>query len=150
MTSLTSGCVVLPDVADVNPAPAVVSILDKKVDPPAIVPTVLGRSEPLASFDVVVAVSSQNLKGPVFYSWYYDYEDNNSIRLPYYSLCGDSPRCLFSVCSKPKRTEPDHRLLLVVSDSKLNANAKGPIDFPPGAAFDTVQWQLTLEGICPP
>ena len=149
MSGWNQGCVVLPDVAEVTPNPPVVSILDKKVDPPAIVPTVLDRSEPFASFDVAFAVATQNLKGPVFYSWYYDYEDNNSIRLPYYSLCGDSPRCPFSVCSKPRRTDPEHRLLLVVSDSKLNDDPSSPIDFPAGTAFDTVQWQLILEGVCP-
>ena len=149
MGGTATGCVTLPAVVEVTEDAPVVSILDDKVDPLAIEPTVVDRADPFADFSVDTAVASQNVKGPLYYSWYYDFDTVNNIPLPYYSLCGDSPRCLFSVCTRVLPTDPAHRLLLVVSDSKLNANPTDPVDFPEGAAFDTVQWQLSLVGVCP-
>ncbi len=146
---LVPGCVTLPAIAAVTEDAPVVSILDDKVDPPAIEPWVVDRVQPFADFSVDTAVASHNVKGPLYYSWYYDFETVNDIPLPFYSLCGDSSRCLFSVCTRANATDKEHRLLLVVSDSKLNANPKDPVDFPEGAAFDTVQWQLSLVGVCP-
>jgi len=150
LSAMMPACVVVPDVADVQEGQPVVTILDDKADPQAIVPQVIERQEPFAKFDVLGATKGYNLSGrPLNYFWYYDYTTKDNIPLPFYSLCGDSPRCLFSVCTKPNPSKDSHRLLLVVSDSKLPPNAKDPYDFPTGAAFDAIQWQLTLTKLCP-
>lgn len=147
--TLCSACVMLPELEEppvVNPT---VNILDEKVDPPMLQPIVVPRSEPIRQFTVEQAVFFEGLVGTLNYQWYYDYDAAKTIPLPYFALCGDSPKCILAVCTKPEANVDDHRLLLVVSDRKLASDAESPFDFPEGAVFDSVQWQLKLTDSCP-
>ncbi len=143
-----SSCVVLPEVMDVAVQAPVVTIMKDKTDPSILRTVPLERSTPIHVFDVTTAVVPTNVTGELNYFWYYDYADA-SVPLNYYSLCGDSNKCNLAVCAKPKSSDDDHRLLLVVSDTKLNDDPVDPFDFPEGAAFDSVQWQLKLKDLCP-
>ncbi len=145
----SSGCVVFPEVGEPPAEVKFVGIRTENLDPSALEPALVDRSQPFARFEADTAVKQQNISGPIYYSWYYDYDDNDNIPLPFYSLCGDTPRCLFSVCAKKDSTVNQHRLLLVVSDTKLKDEPNGPLDFPDDAHFDAVQWQLSLTDKCP-
>ncbi|HAN32425.1 MAG TPA: hypothetical protein DCQ06_12590 [Myxococcales bacterium] len=146
---LWPACVVLPELEEPPVVDPAVNILDEKVDPPMLQPIIVPRSEPIRQFTVEQAVFSAGLAGSLNYQWYYDYDAAKTIPLPYFALCGDSPKCILAVCTKPESNADDHRLLLVVSDRKLASDAQSPFDFPKGAVFDSVQWQLKLTDSCP-
>lgn len=143
------GCVVTPEVANIPEETPVVSILDDKIDPRAFEVVSVAKEQAVFEFSVLQATDVRNVKSSLNYNWFYDYDSSTNVPLPYYSLCGNSPRCFLSVCTRPDITKDNHRLLLVVSDTKLKEDAETPIDFPEGAIFDTVHWQLELSGNCP-
>ena len=126
-----------------------INIAADRIDPANLERTIVSRDSPFAAFSAESAVTTQGGCGPRQFDWYYDYTSAAGVPMPFYSLCGDGPSCVVSVCTKPNATDKTHRLLLVVSDGPLKTDAKDPLDFPVGTAFDTVQWQLELVGVCP-
>ena len=147
---LPSGCVIPPD-----PLPQsvggdpLIHIVKSLVDPILDGTQVVSRGE-LAIFDVRKAVESRDTTGVLNYAWYGDVDDKSGIPLQFYKACDNSQLCILNACKGFVNGEEadEHKLLLVVSDATLAADATSPFGFPTGVAFDWVEWQVELHGEC--
>jgi hypothetical protein len=147
-----AGCVLPPSVDPPN-AHVVPSLLlsKEKADPSVLVPAVIDRLQNSTVFDVAAqhpGIDELTLR----YYWYYDYTKTLP-SLDQAVVCATAQnRCVLFPCSLLQAQEDQHRLMVVVSDLPLRVTddqAHGPFDFPKGAHFDSLQWDISLKGVCP-
>ena len=81
------------------------------------------------------------------YFWYYDW-DASQPTVDTAAVCQDSQDCTLVVCDRPHNTQAHHTVLMVVSDANLLPTATSPTEFPAGAAYDAIVWQLDVKGGC--
>ena len=128
-----------------------VTIANAKADPPIAMPVIHQRAALNRVFDITVnhpGVEAATLR----YTWYYDYSDTVTA-LDQTVVCPKTPKryVLFS-CGLPDAGASHHRLMVVVSDLPLRVTEDqnhDPFDFPAGAHFDSVSWDIQLKGVCP-
>ena len=152
MTVTLVGCVMPAPVSPPAIAePASLVIVDGKVDPEVLSQVKIIRSEGLSNaFDLSGAILRRNDDKPLHYFWYYDY-DSAFTGVPTWTwqVCGSSPKCRLQVCKWSGNGFDDHRLRVVVSNAAMNDAAESLWDFPEGTAYDSIEWQLKLDGECP-
>lgn len=153
---LLPSCLVPPNIdpPDANVLPFL--FIDKgKADPKIVFPVVVPRETAATQFDVIVALEVVGIsRNALHYNWYYDYvKGSGGGFLDQFIVCGASTdRCLLSPCNRPGSSVDNHRLTLVVSDLPLRVTddqGHDPFDFPAGAHFDSVTWDIELVGGCP-
>jgi hypothetical protein len=144
---------VLPPSVDTTSAHVVPALLMRKelADPTVLIPVVVDRAQLNKAFDVFAdhpGIDELTLR----YYWYYDYSKTLP-SLDQAVVCATAQnRCVLFPCSLLLSQEDSHRLMVVVSDLPLRVTddqAHGPFDFPKGAHFDSLQWDINLKGVCP-
>lgn len=145
-----AGCVVVPDpLPEPSAGAPLLHIVKQNVDPSLDDTPPIDRNS-AAVFDVVIAIEVRGTTGALHYGWYGDVQVGSGIPLQYYRTnCDDQPRCFLNPCTGFLTASDNHKLLLVVSDTPLPPAALTQFDFPAGAAFDWVEWQVELTGVCP-
>lgn len=145
-----TGCVVLPEVVEPEPAGAPLLWIDTKdVDPPVLNDFKIIGDELLSEFRVRTVQTSAGVRQPLRYYWYFDLElTGNVLPVDIYTACGSDAVCPINHCARIN-DEDRHTLLLVVSDQPRNEGALDPLDFPEGTAYDWVQWGIRSAATCP-
>ncbi len=150
---LPASCLVPPniDAPGAHQVVAAVKIVKNKADPTILTPVIHQRAALNRVFDITVdhpAIEAVALR----YNWYFDYSDTVTT-LDQTVVCPTSQnRCVLFPCSLPDYSADHHRLMVVVSDLPLRVTedqSHDPFDFPAGAHFDSVSWDIELKGVCP-
>lgn len=139
---------------ETSPAPKTmpsVQIHAEKADPSVLVPVVVDRAKLNKTFDVSVEHPGVDVQALRYY-WYYDYSTNLA-SLDQAVVCSTAlNRCELFPCSQLGAQNDQHHLTVVVSDLPLRVTSDqghDPFDFPAGAHFDSVSWDIDLTGQCP-
>lgn len=149
---MPAACVVPPpvDPPSAHVVPALL-LLKEKADPSVLVPVVVDRSKLNKTFDVLPEHPGIDALALRYY-WYYDYSKTLP-SLDQSVVCATAQnRCALFPCSQLAAQDDRHRLTVVVSDLPLRVTddqAHDPFDFPQGAHFDSLSWDIDLVGACP-
>ncbi len=148
---LLPGCIV-PPTATTSPTPTVVQLqIDQNnADPDMATLFKFDRTNLSKVFSYTVVTSGLDPEG-LQYFWYYDYDPQ--IPTAHATICPTkSNSCPWFPCDLSDKTNPDHVIMAVVSDKRLNDSnepMQSPFDFPTGTHYDVVKWSISLTGACP-